>query len=212
MSIIEKIMSDDLNLIVVPVDEETFLKVIKNEHRIGNFRGDDHKMEINYKRRADSEFVGIVGFSRQVITEHPELFDISVIDDITNLGDCDFDVTAALKENYFELGRKDGSISPIVCFCGIEIYKDKDGKDTGYIHCLGVTKPYRRRNLSNFILEDIERECIESGFDLNAIHSTCNPISAKTHERVGYVVVHPGRLSSKGKRMQIRLTKYFKER
>ena len=50
MSIIEKIMSDDLHLIVIPVDEETFLKVIKNEHRIGNFRGDDHKMEINYKR------------------------------------------------------------------------------------------------------------------------------------------------------------------
>ena len=190
MSIIEKITSNDLYLIIVPVDEEIFLKVIKNEHRIGNFRGDDHKMEINYKRKPNSEFVGIIGFSRQVITDHPELFDISIIDDITNLGDCDFDATKALKENYFKLGRKDGAISPVVC-------------------CLGVTKPYRGRKLSNFILEDIERECIESGFDLNAIHSTCNPISAKTHERVGYVVVHPGRLSSKGKRMQIRLTKYF---
>ena len=166
-------------------------------------------MEINYKRKANSEFVGIIGFSRQAILEHPELFNIGVIDDIVNLDDCGYNPTDALKENYFELGRNDGVISPVVCFCGIEIYKDKSGKDTGYIHCLGVTKPYRGRKLSNFILEDIERECIESGFDLNAIHSTCNPISAKTHERVGYVVVHPGRLSSKGKRMQIRLTKYF---
>lgn len=94
----------------------------------------------------------------------------------------------------------------IVSFCGLDIFPTKEGV-IGFIHCLGVPKSYRGQHLSNEVLQKVEDEAKKQFPELKAILSVCNPISAKTHTKNGYIITHPGRLSKTGKLMQIRLRK-----
>lgn len=91
-------------------------------------------------------------------------------------------------------------------FCALEVFNTKRGL-TGEIRCMGTYVNARKQGLSKQTLEAVEafakRECPE----LKVILSVCNPISAKSHEALGYKVTNPGRLSSTGKLMQIRLEK-----
>lgn len=144
------------------LQEDAFRSIVLAEHLDKQFKGDAHKMEINFKRKPNSvDFVSVVSYD----------------DD-----------------------------EKVASFCGLDLFESKEGL-VGFIHCLGVTKPHRGKKLSNSALHAVEVLAKEKHPDLKCILSVCNPISAKTHERNGYVVTNPGRLSKNGKLMQIRLKK-----
>lgn len=98
---------------------------------------------------------------------------------------------------------KDGEGRPFA-FCGADIFKTSKGEIKGMIHCQGVIQSHRGHGYSVQLLKDIEKRLPE---DLTEMLSVCNPISARSHQKVGYIVIHPGRITKTGKRSQIRLKK-----
>lgn len=95
-------------------------------------------------------------------------------------------------------------------FCGADVFQGSDGTVRGMIHCLGVIKSHRGRGYSKQLLLDIEQR-LPKDLRVKEMLSICNPISARAHERVGYEITHPGRLTKTGKRSQIRLKKVLQQ-
>lgn len=95
----------------------------------------------------------------------------------------------------------------IVAFCSCEVYELANGTKLGYIRCQGVIDPYRGNGLSPIVLQDAEDFAYESQPEMKKILSTCNPVSAHVHEKVGYKIVHPGHLTKNGKLCMIKLEK-----
>lgn len=151
------------DMIVHQLEESDFRELVLRKHKEGEFRGDPHKMEANFKdNKRHIDFIGV---------------------EIVDKDDPKF-----------------GG------FCGIEIFHTNFGMKS-MIHCLGTYKQARGNGLSHDLLLEVEKLAKEKYPELISILSTCNPISCKSHEKVGYKIIHPGRLSSTGKLMQIKLEK-----
>ena len=109
--------------------------------------------------------------------------------------------------DFIAISFVDDEVGTLQGFCGIDIFKVKDKELIGSIHCLGVIQCFRKKGYSIALLNEIEKAAKKTYPELSKILSVCNPISAKSHEKVGYVITNPGRLSANGKLMQIRLCK-----
>lgn len=92
----------------------------------------------------------------------------------------------------------------VIGFCGLEIFETARKEIKGMIHCLGVVQNYRNKGLSKKLLLEVEKFMPDN---VEEILTICNPISAKSHEGVGYIVTNPGRVTSTGKICMIRLKK-----
>jgi N-acetylglutamate synthase-like GNAT family acetyltransferase len=93
----------------------------------------------------------------------------------------------------------------VIGFCGLDVFQTRD-KICGFIHCLGVCKPYRGNGYSVILLNRIENYA-KSKMHIDKILSTCNPISTKSHLKAGYTQLDNGRITKTGKIMQIHLEK-----
>lgn len=153
------IMKDNNNYEIYKLNEEEFRELVVKTHKDKHFKGDPHKMQVDFK-------------TKKTCTDM-------------------FGVCIKMEED-------------IMGFCGIEIFEYKNTK-IGFIHCLGVLKEHRGKKLSIDLLNIITDIIKNEYTDVVKIMSTCNPISAKSHEKAGYVITHPGRLSKTGKLMQIKL-------